>query len=228
MWEDFIDVFYAPASVYERRQNQSPWPMIFIVTVLLTVVTVLTFNAMSPAIEAELRQGLMKAMAKNPQMTQDIADKTISFSLTGQKWGVVGFPLGVLIAAIFVWLCAKIVGAKTTYTGALVILAYSSIISVLQAIVVGAQALVMDVSALTSRDQLSFSAARFLDKATASPALYAVLKQIDVFGIWGLVIMAIGVQITGKTTRERAIAFALIWWGVSTAILTVVGIRAAA
>ena len=227
-WEDFIDIFYAPASVFERRQNQSPWPTIWIVTVLLTLVTVLTFNAISPVLETELRKAMAVAMAKTPQLTQDMADKSVHFSLLGKEWGVVFFPLGALLVGLFVWLLGKIVGSKATYQQALTVVAYSSILAVVQAIVVGAQGLIMDVSSLTSLDQLSLSAARFMDKATASPALYAVMKQIDVFGIWGLVIIAIGVQITGKVTRQRAIAFAVIWWLIGTLIMFAIGLRQAA
>ena len=227
-WEDFMDIFYAPSTVYARRQNQSPWPTIIIVTVLLTLVTVLTFGRMEPAVEAELRQAAAKQIAKNPQMSADMADKSVSFGLIGKKWGIVFFPLGALIAAIFVWIVAKLVGAKETFQGALVVVTYSSIIAIVQAIVVGAQALVMDVSNLTTPDQLSLSAARFLDKATASPALYTVLKQLDVFGIWALVVMAIGVKVTGKTSRNGAIAFGLIWWVLGTLITMAFAIRAAA
>jgi hypothetical protein len=226
-WEDFMDIFYAPSTVYERRQNQSPWPTIFIVTVLLVIISVLTFNATAPAFEGELRQAMAKAMAKTPQMTQDMADKSVSFSLIGKKWGAILFPLGALIGAIFIWLVAKIVGAKETYGGALVVIAYSSIIGVLSAIVVGAQALVLDVSKMTTPDQLSLSVARFMDKATASPALYTVAKQLDVFGIWALIVMAIGVRVTGKTSRNGAIAFAVIWWVLATAIMAAFAIRGA-
>src|SRR3954468_2886171 len=63
-WEDFIDIFYTPSTVYERRKNQSPWPTLWIVTILLFVVTFLTFNAMSPVVENELREQAVKTMAK--------------------------------------------------------------------------------------------------------------------------------------------------------------------
>jgi hypothetical protein len=226
-WEDFVDIFYAPSTVYERRQSQSPWPTIFIVTVLLVIVSVVTFNALSPVFETEFRQAAAKAMAKTPQMTQDMADKSVSIQMITRKWAVVAFPIGVFIVALFVWIGARIVGTKETYGGAMVVVTYSSIIGIAQAIVIGAQGLVMDVSKLTSMDQLSLSGARFLDKATASPALYTVLKMLDVFGIWGLAVMAIGVKVTAKTTREKAIAFAVVWWVVATLITTGFAIKAA-
>jgi hypothetical protein len=226
-WEDFMDIFYAPSTVYERRQNDSPWPTILIITLLLVIITALTFNPMAPAIEAESRAAMAKAAVKTPQLTQDMIDKNVSIQLVVRKWGAVFFPLGALIIAIFVWLVAKIVGAKETYGGALVTVTYASIIGLVSAIVVGAQALVLDVSKMTSPDQLMLNGARFMDKATASPVLYTVAKQLDVFGIWALIVMAIGVRITGKTTRNSAIAFAVIWWVLATAIMAAFAIKAA-
>jgi membrane protein, antimicrobial resistance system len=222
-WEDFVDIFYAPTSVYERRQNQSPWPTIWIITLILFVVTVLTFNALSPMIENELRETAMKAMAKNPQMTQDIVDTQVKFGLVARHWGGVFFPIGALIIGLFVWIVGKFVGAKESYTGALSIITYAAVLAILAQIIVGAQALVMDVSALTSPDQLSLSAARFVDKATTSPMLYALYKQLDVFGIWSLVVMAIGMRVIGKVDKNRAIAFAVIWWVLGTLLLGAVG-----
>lgn len=228
LWEDFVDIFYAPSAVYERRQNQNPWPMIFMVTALMTLVTVLTFNALGPVIETEMRQAAAKAMAKTPQMTQDQMDLGIKWQLFARRWGGVFFPIGVFIGALFVWIVARVVGAKETYGGAMVVVTYSSILAILQAVIIGAQALVMDVSTLTTPDQLSLSAARFADKATMSPAIYTVLKQLDLFGIWSLVVMAIGVRVTAKTTKERAIAFGVVWWVFATAIMVLIAVRQAA
>src|SRR4051812_5992462 len=145
-WEDFMDIFYAPSTVYERRQNQSPWPTILIVTLLITIVTIVTFNAMSPAYESEIRQMMAKTMAKSPQITQDMVDKQIPMQLTFRKYATVFFPIGVLIIAVFVWIAAKLVGAKLNYAGALTVIAYAGIIAVVGTIVVDAQALVLDVS----------------------------------------------------------------------------------
>jgi hypothetical protein len=227
-WEDFIDIFHSPSTVYERRQNQSPWPTIWIITVLFTLVTALTFNGLEPLVEAEMRAEVAKQMAKNPQMTQDMADMGMKWQLGARRWGGVFFPIGVLITAIFVWLLAKIVGAKETYKGAMIVVTYASILSILQALLVGAQALVLDVSSLTTPDQLSFSAARFVDKASTSPVLYALLKALDVFGIWLLLVMAIGVEITGKVTRSKALTWAAIWFVLSVLIMAAFGARAAA
>ena len=228
LWEDFIDIFYAPSDVYARREHANPWPMILILTALVTLITVLTWGSLAGPVEAEMRDQVAKTMAKNPQMTADAMETGIKMQMGIRRWSGVFFPVGVLIASLFVWLLAKVLGAKETYQKAMIVVTYSAIIAVVQMLVVGAQALVMDTSALTTPDKLSLSAARFVDKATTSPIIYSALKLLDVFGIWGLVVMCIGVRVTGKTSKNTAIMFGVIWFAASLLIAAAFAARTAA
>jgi hypothetical protein len=224
-WEDFIDIFHSPTAVYERRENQSPWPTVWIITIVLLIVTVVAFNSISPVYESEIRAKYATMMAKTPQLTQDAVERGVKFGLIGKRWGAILFPLGVLIGAIFVWIAARLVGVKETYGKALVVVTYASIISIVQSIVEVIQGLVMNVTAMTSVGQLSLSPVRFMDKASTSPVLYTILQQFDVFAIWTVVLMAIGVRVTGKTTRGKAIAFAVLWWVVKAAVMLVAALK---
>ena len=228
LWEDFIDIFHAPSEVYERRRNANPWPMILIVTVLLTAITVLTFNSLSPVYETEMREMMAKQMASNPQMTQDAVDKGIGFQMVFRRWSGLFFPIGILLIGLLVWLLGRICGAKElTYTRALVVVAWGSIFGVLGALLLGVQGLVMDVSTITSSDKLGLSVARFMDKSTTSPFVYGALKMIDILQIWGLIVMGIGVRVVGRGTKNTTIAFVLVWLLVGMLIAGVFAMRAA-
>jgi hypothetical protein len=229
LWEDFIDIFHSPSEVYERRRNANPWPMIIIITVLVTLIGVLTWNSLAPVYEAEMRAVAQKQMAANPQMTADAMETGIKFQMVARRWGGVFFALGVLVIALPIWLLGRIVGAKEmTYTRALVVVTWSSIITVLAMLAIGVQGLVMDVSALTTPDKLSLSAARFVDKDSMNAFAYTALKMLDVFGIWSLVVMAIGVRVTGRGTKNSAIMFGAIWFVVALLIAGAFAMRAAA
>jgi hypothetical protein len=229
LWEDFIDIFYAPSSVYERRRNANPWPVILILTVVFTVIMIFTFGAMEAAVEAELRDQATKAMATNPRATQDGVDASVKIGLATRKWGGVFTPIGMLISALLVWVLAKIVGAKEeTYQRALVVVAYATVIAVVQQLFIGAQGLLMDVGSLTTPDKLAAGPVRFMDKATTSPILYSVAKAIDLFGIWTLIVMAIGVRVTGRATKNQAITFAIVWFSVTALVMAAWGARTAA
>jgi hypothetical protein len=212
LWEDFIEIFTSPSTVFERRRDANPWPMIIIITVLVTLVTVLTFNSLSPVYDAEFRAAAAKQMAANPQMTADAMETGIKFQMGARRWGGVFFFLGALIMALPIWLLGRIAGAKElTYTRSLVVFTWASIIGVVALLVVGIQGLVMDVSALTTMDKLGMSPARFMDKTTTSPFVYGLMKALDLFGIWSAIVMAIGVRVVGRGSKNTAIIFAVTW-----------------
>jgi Yip1 domain len=213
LWEDFIDIFYAPSSVFKRRENQSPWPAILIISALILIVTFATYNAMSGVFETEVRRQL----AKNPQMTQDLIDKAVKVGSWFTRLGGLFYPIIIAIAAFFAWLVGKIVGSKQTYQVALVMVGYASIIDVVKAIVAGAQALLMDSTNLTSLNMLATGPARFVDSATVSPYMLAILNRLDLFTIWYTVLLGIGMYVMGKVSKTSAAIFAVIYWLLPTA-----------
>jgi hypothetical protein len=221
LWEDFMDIFYAPSSVYERRQNQSPWPVILIVSALLLLISFLTYGAISPAVEAELRRQL----SKNPQMTQDQIEMGLKMASWTTRLGGLLYPLVIMIAGFFVWIIAKIFGSKGSYNVALVVIGYASIIDVVKAILTGAQALLMDPSSLTSIYKLSTGPARFVDPASASPVMLAILNRLDIFTIWYSVLLGIGVYVTGKVSKANAVMFAIVYWLLPTAFALLGALR---
>jgi hypothetical protein len=231
LWEDFIDIWYAPSSVFERRRNANPWPMILIITFLVTIIGVLTFNSLAPVYETELRSMAAAQMAKNPQAAsapQSALDTGITVQMFVRRWGGIFTPIGVLIMALPVWLLGRIVGAKElNYTRSLVVVAWGMIIAVASMLVLGVQGLVMDVSSITTADKLSASAARFADKASMSPWLYGALKTLDVFGLWSLIVMAIGVGVTGRGGKNTAIAFGVVWFVIAILLTAAFTARAA-
>lgn len=213
LWEDFIDIMYAPSSVFRRRENQSPWPAILIISGLILLISFATYNAMSGAFETELR----RQFAKNPQMTQDMVDKAIKFASWTTRLGGLFYPIIIAIAALVAWVLGKIVGSKQTYQIALVMVAYASIVDVVKAIVTGAQALLMDSASLTSIYNLSTGPARFVDPTTVSPIMLAILNRLDLFTIWYTVLLGIGMHITGKVSKQNAAVFAVLYWLLVTA-----------
>jgi hypothetical protein len=90
--------------------------------------------------------------------------------------------------------------------------AYAMMPRIVEAVLKGVQALLMDPGSLTGQYTISLGAARFLDPDTASPMLLALLGRVDVFTIWVTVLLAIGLSVTGKIPRRRAaIAAAMVW-----------------
>lgn len=213
IWEDFVDIFYTPSSVFARRENGSPWPPILVVTILLGLLFYANSRVLEPIMEAEFRRGMATAMRDNPQLTPEMIERGRGVTEMFTKVGVfVIMPITMFLIGLTLWLTGKIVDARQTLKAAVIVAAYSYMPRVLESLVVGLQGLLMDVSQLTGRYQVTLSAARFSDPDTTNPALLAILGRFDVFIIWVTVLLAIGLAVTGKIPRGKAaIAAVLVW-----------------
>lgn len=225
LWEDFIDIFYSPSSVFARREHSSPWPPILVVSALFILISFATFNVISPTIEAEMRRG----MSANPQMTEDMMNKMVKWAMTTARWGAIFTPILIFVTGLWYWLVGKpFQKHPRTVTTAVMVVAYSYIIKCVGGIVSGVQALLMDGTKLTSPYVLSFSPARFVDRDAMSPVMFALLTKFDLFSLWYVALLAIGLRVTGRVSRNTAIVFALVYWGLSVAWTVVSAARAAA
>lgn len=224
LWEDFIDFFYAPSTVFDRRRDANPWPMILIVTALMVLLSVLTFNSIVGLVEPMIRKGMEKAAAANPRFTQDMLEGQLRTSLKLLPWGPLVTPIFMLVGALVVWLVGKLFGSKASYTQSLLIIAYVGITFVVGYLVVGIQALVLNTANMTNVTQLSLSPARFVNPTGQSPWLFGILMALDLLTLWRIALVAIGLRVIGKTTKGQAIGFAVVaflimaLWSVRTAM----------
>src|SRR5512133_1156546 len=87
-WEDVIDIFYQPGEVFRRRQNRSVWPPMLFVALSIGVIFFATFNTLEPLFAAEFTRQTAKAMAQNPQITQEMMDKQRAIGESFTRYGI--------------------------------------------------------------------------------------------------------------------------------------------
>jgi hypothetical protein len=213
LWEDFIDIFYQPAQVFERRRD-GKFAMALIAFWVLSVVLFFALrNGLAPIFDAEIAKATAAAAAKNPQMS---SDQLASMQNTMEKFGTIGFmiflPIGIFIAGAMVWIASKVVGAGVAFASAMVIVTYSQFPRIVETILNAIQGLVLQPESITSRYSVQIGPARFLDPH-ANPFLLSVLGGLDLFTIWVVVLMAIGISVIAKVSRSTgAIAAILVWF----------------
>jgi hypothetical protein len=213
LFEDFIDIFGSPAKVFARRAASSPFLPWLIVSVLLVGLFFSARSVLQPIIDAEMQKGIEAAMKANPQITQEMMDKQRPImQMTSNIFAVAGMPIALLILGLATWAVGKLFGGTLSYGTGLMIACYAWVPRVVSGILVDIQGLTMDTTKFTSQYQLSFSPARFLDPATASPAVLAMLGRVDLFTLWTTVLLAIGLVAAGKVAKEKqVIAGATMW-----------------
>jgi hypothetical protein len=66
----------------------------------------------------------------------------------------------------------------------------------------------MDTSNVTNAFSLSASPARFMNPDATNPKLFALLGSLDLFVIWYMVLIGIGIAVIAKVPRSRGYAVA--------------------
>ena len=213
IWEDFIDIFYAPSAVFRRRENGSFFIPLMVVTLLTGTIFYLNSGAMQPLFEAEFDREIARTMRDRPPIPPEAMDRMRGFMIrVGQVAAFVFIPIAIFSVGIVTWLVGKLVDAKQSFYAALVVSAYAFTPRALEGVVNGIQALFLDPAQMDGRFRITFGPGRFLDPDTTSPLLIAVVGRLDLFTVWITVLVAIGLCVTGRIPlRRAAIAAALVW-----------------
>jgi hypothetical protein len=213
-WEDFVDIFYAPSSVFARRAHSGFAIPMLVVTVLVGGIFLANSGVMQPIMDAEFQRGMTAAMKQNPQLTPEMMEKGRAIGETFAKIGAFLFmPIGMFLTGLVLWLVGKLFDAKESLAAAIMVACYAFVPRVVEQVINGVQGLLMDPGSLNGRYRLSLGVGRFLDPDVASPILLALVGRIDLITIWITVLLAIGLSVTGKIPRQRAaIAAVLVWF----------------
>ena len=213
LWEDFIDIFYAPASVFARRATSGFALPMLVVSILVGVIFLADRGVIMPAFEADYARGAAAAMKKNPQITAEQMEMARGFT---EKFLPIiitlGTPITIFFVGVMLWLVGKLVDAKQSFGASLMVASYSYIPKILGTIALGILGLVSAPEMANGMSRLTLGLGHFLDPDTTSPALLVVAARIDVFTIWVTVLLAIGLSVTGKIPRSRAAVAAVIVW----------------
>ena len=213
LWEDFVDIFYAPSSVFARRsEGKFGMPLLFLVLVG-TALFFLTRNATQPIMDAEFTRQSAAALRKNPSLT---AEKVSSgrgiFETIAPVFFALGLTVSVFGTGLVLWLVGKLFDAKESVAAAIMVATYSEIPRLVQLLTNAAQGLIMSPEKLNAINSVGFNLARFMDPDQASPVMIALASRVDLFTIWVTVLLAIGIHVVGKIPKQQAAIVAAITW----------------
>jgi Yip1-like protein len=212
IWEDFADIFTNPVAVFNRRRDGKFGLVLLVLAVIVTVLSVGLHNGLAPIIDAETSRATAAMLAKNPQLTSDQLSMGQNVMAKFAMYGAGVFVvIVVLISGVVVWVASRIVGAKESFAVAMMIATYSQFPHLVETISNALQGMFLSPSSITSRYSVSLSPARFLS-ADTNPFVLSVVGAIDVFTLWSVALVGVGLYVTARIGKDRAaIAAALVW-----------------
>jgi hypothetical protein len=216
VWEDLLEIFYAPTEVFERRRDTPAFGLALTIFVVLIVALSFAFRGlMEPIFDAEFQRGMTQAMKQNPNLTPEMVERGREMA---KKFVVVGvglYGLAVpILLGIILWFVGKLLDSKAEVGQTVMVATYAMFPRILETITNAVQLLVLPEEGLRSRFSLSIGIGRFLDPDSTNSLVLAVLGRVDLFTLWTTALLGIGLAVMGRMPKERAFAGAALVWAI--------------
>lgn len=222
VFEDVLEVLWAPAKVFDRSRAKGVGMYILVLTAITLVIVLATKGLIQPYLDANFDLQMQQMAARGKPMPPEAAAAAQKFSAYGFiATGVLMIPIGAVLTGLLVWIGGKVASARFTFGQAMLIATLASVPRILGFIATAVQGAIVDPQSIRSFSDAALGVARFVDPATTSPALTALLANLDVFNIWQFVIMAIGISVIGRVERSAGYVGALVGWGLGVALTVV-------
>ncbi len=209
---DVFKVLYEPGAVFERVRERPTFLMPFLV---ICVVQLAVFFFNMPFMKA----GMAAQMATRPAGGPDPS----KFLWIGAIFVPLGIGLILVIAGGLLWVLVSIFGGEAKFGTLMGVAALSAIPSTILLSIVGTVVIhLQGTGQITSMQDLQ--PALGLDLLIpARGFLGAVLKGINPFSIWGLVLTAIGVSTTHRLSKSTGYVVAAVSLAIGLCIAGVFG-----
>jgi len=197
---DFVKVLYEPGAVFERVRER---PSFLVPYLAICIVQIAIYFLNMPFMKA----GLAAQMASRPAGGPDPS----KFLILGVIFIPIGIGLALLIGGGLLWVLVSLFGGEAKFSRLLSVAAYASVPSIILLAVVGAIVLQMKgTGQMTSMQDLQPSLGLDLLVPGAKGFAEAALKAINPFGIWGVVLTAIGISTTHRLSKGTGYIIATI------------------
>lgn len=216
---DLLETLWAPSSVFERVREKGAGKHILVLSLILLVVMIATWKLIQPYVEAGVMMQMQAAAAKSGQsIPPEAVSTTMSFAKYSTMIGTaLMVPFSAVISGFLLFLACKLSPAKLRYGQTVMIATLAIVPRLVGQLLMAVQGIFADPQSITSMYSASLGVARFMDPKTASPAMMGIASNIDIFGIWQLVLFAIGVSVMGRVSRGSGAFTAILAWAVGLA-----------
>jgi len=194
-------VFFSPRKTFEDIDRKPDWVVPMVIVVVIAVLFTVIIMPIALPQQMEKQQAKMEERG----MSQEEIDRAVEM---GEKIGKIVGPIGAAIgsvvflfavAGIFMFVGNTILGGKTTFKKLLSVVCYSSLIGSLNSIIL------LPIILSKKTMEVHFSLAAFMSADASETFLYQLLKKIDLFACWQIVVAGIGVAAVYKFTTKKSI-----------------------
>jgi Yip1 domain len=216
LWEDVLDIFYAPSQVFARRRD-GKYMVAMLALCALSVVVYYLSQQMNDALqEAEMMRSFRERGMGPAEIAQaqQFASKFSGFAV---YFIPVFVAIGGWLSGLIVMVLGNMMGGKFNFAQGTAIAVLASLPELLGRALVGAQGFFLDTTTAAHRYSFSLNVSRFLPNGTNN-WLLKLGALADPFVLWGIFLVGLGAWIIGRMEKEKAAVLAIVVALVSTAL----------
>lgn len=200
---DLFRVLYEPTAVFERvREKPRFWaPAVTLIVIALLIATLMRpfYSAAFEATRSHLTpQQLERAPSAATQATFALA------------FVPVNTIVGLLIGALFLWICVSVLGGEAKYKTLLSVLAYANVTFILYSVITLVVLELRGPSSVAAMADLRPALGLDLLYSGDSTFLSVFLNSINPFTIAGIWLVGVGIAVTHRTSQNTGYAAAAI------------------
>jgi hypothetical protein len=208
-------VLFSPIKTFQDIGRKPTWLVPLIVVIALTLIS----QAMVMPrydFERELDVRMEKAKEKGIQVDEKTRDMQLAvMKKAGPVMGIVGPLIGIpvvyLVLALIYFAVIRLSGGALGYVGSFSVVCFTGIPGGIKGLITGFAALGRE-SVIGSEVQslVPSNPGFFLSAEKLGPFAHTLMQFLDVFGIWGLALTAIGLASVSSWTRGKSATLAII------------------
>ena len=196
-----VNIFVSPREAYEAIDRQPRWVLPLVIVIIAAVVAGMFVAPMAMEERmAEQRDKLIEQRGMTPeQADQALAVGAKIGKITAPIMAAVGSVVVIVVVALaLLFLGNVILGGESSFKKLFAMYAWTSLIGVLATIV----KVPLMLSRGTANVQTSLAA--LLDPGQKGTFLYQLLTHTDVFSLWQLLLVCIGMAVIYRFTVKKA------------------------
>lgn len=201
---DLFRVLFSPSEVFERLREK---PKFLLPWIALSVVIMVIAYLMMPFTQAAIASRMAQIAQQNPQA----AAQAQTFQKVGIFFSPIFLLIGLLISGGLLWLLVMMLaGADARFKTLLSVSCYIAVPTILLQVAGLIVLKLKGIDAVSSPDDLRPPLGLNLLTPNTTGFVGALLAGINPFSLWAMVLTAIGVQVTHKTSKGAAYVVAIV------------------
>lgn len=209
-----VGVVVRPRITFERMREaaRGHWWLVFVLAfAALVLVTLASVPIQAEMTQAMLREQLAEMPAEQQaqiEQTQAIFTSQAMLGAVNTATGTVGIVVSYALRALVLFLLCLALGGRASFVQVWRMAVWTALPDVARNLV--AAVTIFATGGLPARGLTFIFTGQ--EQAALSPIVAALLRSLDIYTVWGLALVAIGVIATSRFSRVKGIAVAVIFW----------------